>query len=47
MPESGSEPEQSTSVEYEITYGHRVSPSGKITKGNDREEDRRDDEETS
>ena len=41
--EDGSEPGQGTSVGYEITDGHCVSPPGNPTKGKDLEEDELDD----
>ena len=37
------DPGQGTSVEYEITDGHHVSPHGHVMKGNDLEEHRRAD----
>ena len=44
--EEGSGHGQGTSAEYEITNGHRVSPPGNPMKGNDVDDDRRDDGET-
>ena len=44
--EDGSGHGQGTSVEYEITDGHYISPSGNLAKGKDLDEDRRDGEET-
>jgi len=39
-------PGQGTQVEYDITFGHRISLLGNLAKGSDLEEDRQDDEET-
>ena len=44
--EDGNGPGQGTSAGYEITDGHTVSLPGNPTKGNDLEEDQRDDGET-
>ena len=44
--EGGSGPGLGSSAEHEITDGHRVSPHGNPTKGNDLKKGRRDVDET-
>ena len=45
-PKDTNGPRQDTHVEYGITFGHRISLLGNLTKGSDLEEDRQDDKET-
>jgi len=44
--EDGSGHEQSTSIEYEITYRHCLPPVRKLTEGKYLKDNRRDDEMT-